>query len=67
MEGIKAVKESYMKSKEKKKYLKVFITFLRLILTLNNCVLNLTHYLQKLGCVMGTKRASSFKYLYGKF
>ena len=67
MEGMKAVKESYMRNKEKKTYLKVFITFLSLILILNNCVLSLTHYLQILGCVMDTICAPSYKYLYGKF
>ena len=44
-EGIKAVKESYEKCKEKTVSRKVIITFLSLILTLNNFVFNCTHYL----------------------
>ena len=44
-EGIKAVKESYEKYKEKTISTKVIITFLSLILTLNNFVFNCTHYL----------------------
>ena len=48
-EGIKAVKKSYEKYKEKAVSTKVIITFLSLILTLNNFVFNFTHYLQTMG------------------
>ena len=41
-EGIKAVKKYYEKYKEKKVSTKVIITFLSLILTLNNFVFNCT-------------------------
>ena len=44
-EGIKVVKESYKKYKEKTVSAKVIITFLSLIITLNNFVFNCTHYL----------------------
>ena len=53
-ESIKAVKESYEKYKEKVVSKKVIITFLSLILTLNNFVFNCTHYLQTMGYAMGT-------------
>ena len=60
-EGIKAVKESYEKYKEKTVSTKVIITFLSLILTLNNFVFNYTHYLQTMGCAtMGTICAPSY-------
>ena len=59
-EGIKAVKESYEKYKEKTVSTKVIITFLSLILTLNNFVFNCTHYLQTMGCAMGTICAPSY-------
>ena len=42
-EGKKVVKESYEKYKEKTVSTKVIITFLSLILTLNNFVFNCTH------------------------
>ena len=53
-EDIKAVEESYEKYKEKMVSTNVIITFLSLILTLNNFVFNSTHYLQTMGCAMGT-------------
>ena len=53
-EGIKAVKESYEKYKEKTVSTKVIITFLKLTLTLNNFVFNCTHYLKTMACAMGT-------------
>ena len=59
-EGIKAVKESYEKYKEKKVSAKVIITFLNLILTLNNFAFNCTHYLQTMGCAMGSICAPSY-------
>ena len=59
-EGIKAVKGSYEKYKEKTVSTKVIITFLSFILTLNNFVFNCTHYLQTMGCAMGTICAPSY-------
>ena len=53
-EGIKLVKKSYEKYKEKTLSTKVIITFLNLILTLNNFVFNCTHSLQTMDCVMCT-------------
>ena len=53
-EDIKAVEESYEKYKEKMVSTNVIITFLSLILTLNNFVFISTHYLQTMGCAMGT-------------
>ena len=58
--GIKAVKKSYEKYKEKTVSTKVIITFLSLILTLNNFVLNCTHYLQTTSCALGTICALSY-------
>ena len=40
--------------------IKVILTFLKLILTLNNFVFNGINYLQKKGCAMGTKCAPSY-------
>ena len=60
-EGIRAVKESYEKYKEKTVSTKVIIkTFLSLILTMNNFVFNCTHYLQTMGCAMGTVCAAPY-------
>ena len=59
-EGIQAVKESYEKYKEKTVSTKVIITFLSLVLTLNNFIFNCTHYLQTMGCAMGTICAPSY-------
>ena len=52
--GIKAVKESHEKYQEKTVFTEVIISFLSLILTLNNFALNCTQYLQTMGCVMNT-------------
>ena len=59
-EGIQAVKESYEKYKEKAVSTKVIITFLSLVLTLNNFIFNCTRYLQTTGCAMGTICAPSY-------
>ena len=59
-EGIKAVKESYEKYKEKTVSAKVIITFISLILKLNNIVFNCTLYLQTMGCALGTICAPSY-------
>ena len=58
-EGIEAVKQKLKKSKPSIS-IKVILTFLKLILTLNNFVFNGINYLQKKGCAMGTKCAPSY-------
>ena len=58
-EGIKAVKRSYEKCKEKTVSTKVIIALFSLILTLNNFAFNCTHYLQTMSCAMGTISAPS--------
>ena len=58
-EGIEAVKQKLKKSKPSIN-IKVILTFLKLILTLNNFVFNGINYLQKKGCAMGTKCAPSY-------
>ena len=57
---MKAVKEPYEKYKEKTLSTKVIITFLSLILTLNNFVFNCTHYSQTMDSAMGTICAPSY-------
>ena len=58
-EGIEAVKQKLKKSKSSIS-IKVILTFLKLILTLNNFVFNGINYIQKKGCAMGTKCAPSY-------
>ena len=53
-EGIKAVREAYDNHPKKTVATKLIITFLSLILTLNNFVFNSINYLQIMGCAMGT-------------
>ena len=53
-EGIKAAREAYDNHPNKTVATKVIITFLSLILTLNNFVFNSINYLQIMGCAMGT-------------
>ena len=53
-EGIKAVREAYDNHPNKAVATKVIITFLSLILTLNNFAFNSINYLQVMGCEMGT-------------
>ena len=50
--------------KEKTVSAKAIITFLSLILTLNNFVFNCTHYLQTMGCAMGTICAPSYSNIF---
>ena len=52
-EGIEAVKQKLKKSKPSIS-IKVILTFLKLILALNNFVFNGINYLQEKGCAMGT-------------
>lgn len=63
-EGIKAVQESYDKYKEKTVFAKVSITFLCLILTLHNFLFYCAHYLQIMGCSMGTICAPPFAIIF---
>ena len=58
-EGIKVVKKSLQNSRSSIS-IPISITFLRLILTLNNFVFNGVNYLQTKGCPMGTKCAASY-------
>ena len=59
-EGIKAVREAYDNHPNKTVATKVIITFLSLILTLNNFVFNSINYLQIMGCAMGTICAPAY-------
>ena len=56
-EGIKAVETTLAR---KGLPTRVIITFLRLILTLNNFIFNTINYLQIKGCAMGTKCAPTY-------
>ena len=58
-EGIEAVKNSLLE-KPASVPLMVILTFLNLILTLNNFVFNSLNYLQIKGCAMGTKCAPCY-------
>ena len=51
---IKAVREAYDKHPSKSVSTKVIITFLSLILTLNNFIFNCFHYVQVMVCAMRT-------------
>ena len=53
-EGIKAAREAYDNYPDKTVATKVIITFLSLVLTLNNFVFKSINYLQIIGCAMGT-------------
>ena len=53
-DGIKAVREAYDNHTEKTVAAKVIITFLILIITLNNFVFNSINYLRIMECAMGT-------------
>ena len=59
-EGISAVKGAYESYPEKSLATKIVITFLTLILTLNNFMFNCKNYLQIRGCAMGTACAPSY-------
>ena len=58
-EGIEAVKQKLKKSKPSIN-IKVILTFLKLILTLNNFVFNGINYLQKKGYAMGNRYPPSY-------
>ena len=67
-EGIEAVKSALNSASQKPIATKVIIKFLFLILTLNNFVFNGIHYLQKIGCAMGTIYAPNYANIFmGKF
>ena len=59
-EGIKVIREAYDKHPSKSISTKVIITFLSLILTLNKLMFNYSHYLQVMGCAMGTIWAPAY-------
>ena len=59
IEGIEAVTKFFQKSKPFIN-ISIIITFLRLILTLNSFIFNGVNYLQKKGCALGIKCASSY-------
>ena len=63
-EGISAVKAAYESYPEKSVTKKVIITFLALILALNNFMFNCKNYLQIRGCT--SLRGNLCKHLYGK-
>ena len=59
-EGINSVKTFMERHQIPIPTVKIVTTLLTLILTLNNFVFNGIHYLQKLGCAMGTKCAPNY-------
>ena len=59
-EGIAAVKRAFDNYSNKLVSTKVIVTFLSLILTLNNFSFNSKHYLQRKGCAMGTSCAPAY-------
>ena len=59
-EGIATVINAYDNYSKKSIATKVIITFLALILTLNNFIFNCKHYLQIKGCGMGTIYAPAY-------
>ena len=66
-EGIEAVKASLDETPSSAPTA-VILTFIKLILTLNNFIFNDHHYLQTKGCAMGTKCAPCYANLFmGKF
>ena len=63
-EGILAVKNTLTNNKVSNILINVILTFLSMILTLNNFVFNGKHYLQTKGCAMGTKCAPNYANLF---
>lgn len=59
-EGIEAVQETLTKNNCPNTLIHVIVTFLTMILTLNNFIFNGLHYLQVKGCAMGTKCAPGY-------
>ena len=62
-ERIETVKQKFKKSKPSIS-IKVILTFLKLIFTLNNFVFNVINYLQQKGRAMGTKCAPSYAIIF---
>ncbi|XP_066925555.1 uncharacterized protein [Clytia hemisphaerica] len=68
VEGIASIRKSLTNVESSIKHMTVILTFLRLILTLNNFIFNDKHYLQIKGCAMGTKCAPSYANIFmGEF
>ncbi|XP_066931363.1 uncharacterized protein [Clytia hemisphaerica] len=63
-EGINAINNILTTNKTQNSLKTKILTFLRLILTLNNFCFNETHYLQIKGCAMGTKCAPTYANLF---
>ena len=63
-EEIEAIKSVLNSVSQKPIATKNIIKFMFLILTLNNFVFNEIHYLQKIGCIMGTKRAPNYAHIF---
>ena len=59
-EGITAVRETYDNHTTKIVATKMIMTFLNLMLTLNNFVFNSINYIQIIGCAMGTICAAAY-------
>ena len=59
-EGLQALKETLDKKQNKSIATNVIVTFMSLILTLNNFIFNDKNYLQVKGCAMGTILAPPF-------
>ena len=63
-EGIDAVKTFMNQHRAPAKAVSIVTTLLHLILTLNNFIFNSVHYLQQMGCPMGTKCAPNYANLF---
>ena len=63
-EGLTAIDETLKRSNIPTSLKTVILTFLEMILTLNNFIFNCEHYLQTKGCAMGTKCAPSYANLF---
>ena len=63
-EGLSAINDTLKNSNTPTSLKTVILTFLELILTLNNFIFNSEHYLQIKGCAMGTKCAPSYANLF---
>ena len=66
-EGIAAIDDTLKRSNTDTSLKTVILTFLDMILTLNNFVFNGEHYLQIKGCAMGTKCAPTYANLFMDF
>ena len=67
-EGIDAVKSFMNRHRATSKMTTIVTTLLASILTLNNFIFNGLHFLQKMGCPMGTKCAPNYANIFmGEF